>query len=518
MPFVVEQLSSHVSYDDLPYDGGCVSSSHPARMRALGKLFGLDAPDPDSARILEIGCAGGSNLLPLAYSLPGATFTGIDLSARQIDLARERASKLQLSNLQLEAMSVVDAANLQGPFDYIICHGVYSWVPDEVRDAILRTIHDKLAPNGIAFVSYNALPGWHFRKGVRDMMVYHGRYFPTVEERAQQARALVDFVGDAGATLAAEIPGLAVPSQAVASVRDVITRYPDYYVVHEFLESDNRAFYLYEFVDQLEAHDLQYLGDTTFASMVAGNLPAEIAETLTRISVTAVALEQYRDFLVNRTFKHSLICAKDVVLERSIEPHLARGLNYRIAHPPGAQGETPESAYGADGRLTGLANATGRAVVAALRGAYPGVLSFADVQKATGTLTGDELERTLLNLLAHDIVEVVAGTLGPQTTRSSSVRAWPPARVLGAEMGSIPTRYHQSLGINAAGRLLLGLLDGTRTEQQVLDEAYATLARPGMSYETTEGTMDGPDLPRELSDDIVQSILGELRAHGAMDD
>ncbi len=513
---MAEPLSSHVSYDDLPYDGGCVASSHPSRMRAIGRLFGLHAPDPATARVLEIGCAGGSNLLPLAYALPGATFTGIDLSARQIELAQQRAEHLGLSNIDLKAMSVVDAGGLDGPFDYIICHGVYSWVPDPVRDAILETIRAKLSPNGIGFISYNALPGWHFRKGVRDMMVYHGRYFPTVEERAQQARALVDFVAEASGTLAAEIPGLVVPNQAVSAVRDVISRYPDYYVVHEFLESDNRAFYLYEFADQVEEHGLQYLGDATFASMVSGNLPPEVAETLERISVTAVALEQYRDFLVNRTFKHSLVCSKDIELQRTIEPEVARGLTYRIAHSPGTPGETADSAFGADGRLTTLANALGQGIVSALRAAYPGTLGFAELKNIAGAVEGDETERVLLNLLAHEIVEVSDGPLGPPALQSTNLTAWLPARIFGADMASIPTRFHQSLGINSAGRALLALLDGSRTEQQVLDEAYGMLSGPEMSFETNDGTYEGPDLPRDLADDIVLTLLSDLKTHGAL--
>lgn len=515
---VAEPLSSHVSYDDLPYDGGCVSVSHPSRMRAIGRLFGLQAPEPTTARVLEIGCAGGSNLLPLAYALPGATFTGIDLSARQIELAASRVAELGLTNVQLESMSVTDAAILPGPYDYIICHGVYSWVPDDVRTAILDTIRDKLAPNGIAMVSYNALPGWHFRKGVRDMMVYHGRYFPTVEERAQQARALVDFVAEGGANLAAELAGLAISTQAVAAVREVIARYPDYYVVHEFLESDNRAFYLYEFVDQIEGHDLQYLGDTSLAAMVSGNLPPAIAETLERISVSAVALEQYRDFLVNRTFKHSLICSNAVHLRREIEPDVAREFAYRIASVPGAADETAETAYGADGRLISLVNPVGRAIVAALRAAYPRSLTFSDAKSACGAVKGDEMERILLNLLAHDIIEAVDGPLGrePSSTNGNPT-AWQPARVFGTEMASVPTRYHQSLGVNGAGRSVLRLLDGSRTVDQVLDEAYALLAQPGVSFELEAGTIEGPDLPRELSDDIVQSLIEDFRKHGALE-
>lgn len=489
-------------------------------MRAIGRLFGLRAPDPSTARVLELGCAGGSNLLPLAYALPDAQFVGIDLSPRQIDLARTRAAKLGLANTQLEAISIEDAGAIKGEFDYIICHGVYSWVPESVRTAILQLIHDRLSPNGIGFVSYNALPGWHLRNAVRDMMVYHGRYFPTVEERAQQARALVDFVAESGSVLSAEIPGIANANQAIAATRDIITRYPDYYVVHEFLESDNRAFYLYEFVDQLDSMGLQYLGDTSLASMVSGNLPGEIAATLERISVTAVALEQYRDFLVNRTFKHSLVCRADVVLERQIEPGVARDFSFRGSSGSLSSNDS-DQIPGADGRLITLNNPIGKAAVDVLRTAYPAEVPWDELVRALATrevaIEGDELERVMLHLLAHDVVEAIDGPLAPPTTGANNPTAWLPARVFAEHMTAAPTRYLTALGVTGPGQAILGLLDGTQTEDEVIEAARPALNAETVSYELTDGVIAGPDVPPELTEEIGRSLILEFRKHGVLE-
>ncbi len=486
----------------------------------MGRLFGLDAPDPAHARVLELGCGGGSNIIPLAYGLPEAEFFGIDLSPRQIEIARTRAEKLGLTNLRLEAMDIQDAGAIEGTFDYIICHGVYSWVPEAVRHAMLSLVREKLSPNGMAFISYNTLPGWHLRRGVRDMMVYHGRYFRETEERTSQARALVDFVADATAILSDDVPGLALHEAAVGSVRSLISNFPDYYVAHEFLESDNQAYYLYQFVDQVDAAGIQYLGDANFSAMVSSNLPPEVAETLERISVTNVALEQYRDFLVNRTFRHSLLCHRDIELRREIPGELAREFSYRVAHGPDTRADSPNSAAGADGRLIAIGSAA-REVVAALRAVYPDALTLLDLREAVagGAAPQDEEEfgRLLLSLLAHDIVEIHAGPMAESASTGERVKAWPPAMLFGLEGLAIPSRFHQSLSINAAGRKILELLDGTRTVDEILLESHLRLAQPGMTFAAEDGTVDGPDLTREQSDELTLKFLESFGVHGALE-
>ena len=79
-------------------------------------------------------------------------------------------------------------------FDYIIAHGVYSWVPDAVQDKIFAISGENLAPNGIAYISYNTYPGWHIREMIRHMMLYHTNQFKETKERIEQARALMDFL------------------------------------------------------------------------------------------------------------------------------------------------------------------------------------------------------------------------------------------------------------------------------------------------------------------------------------
>ena len=126
----------------------------------MASLYGLASPGLENARVLEMGCAAGGNLLPFALNHPNAQVVGIDLSPQQIEAGQRVAEAAGARNLDLRAMSLTDITAEFGEFDYIICHGVFSWVPPDVRDAILRICRTNLAPEGIAYISYNIYPGW----------------------------------------------------------------------------------------------------------------------------------------------------------------------------------------------------------------------------------------------------------------------------------------------------------------------------------------------------------------------
>ena len=107
-----------------------------------------------SCRVLELGCAEGGNLIPMALALPGSEFVGLDLSGRQIAAGQRLTRALGLDNAILEAANLGSVDESWGEFDYILCHGVYSWVAEDVRAAILTICQRNLSPNGIAVVSF----------------------------------------------------------------------------------------------------------------------------------------------------------------------------------------------------------------------------------------------------------------------------------------------------------------------------------------------------------------------------
>src|SRR4029079_13501853 len=166
------RLDFQTSYDEVPYRSHPFAQTHPARLAPTAFLFGMKPAHTDHCRVLEIGCASGENLLPMANQFPDSEFVGIDLSAVQIAAAQSTVEALELNNVRLLHADLRSLPDDLGMFDYVIAHGVYSWVSDETQHALLKLCGQRLRPHGVAYVSYNTYPGWHMRGMIRDMMNY----------------------------------------------------------------------------------------------------------------------------------------------------------------------------------------------------------------------------------------------------------------------------------------------------------------------------------------------------------
>ena len=249
----------------------------------------------------------------------GREFVGIDLSGRQIDDAHAVASKLGLSNIDLKHASILDVDASYGEFDYIICHGVYAWVPREVQDKILSIYAEHLTPDGVGHVSYNTYPGWHFRGMVRDMLVYHSSGSPIRRHGSQPPRPCSDFlarVGRAGVALRPD------PQRRTRSAREAARLLP----VPRAPRAGQRPLYFHEFAERAAAADLQYLGDADPPTMGHFNFPEDVQQILRTLSNNVVQAEQYMDFLRNRMFRQSLLVKPNVQHSRSLTPASLRGL------------------------------------------------------------------------------------------------------------------------------------------------------------------------------------------------
>jgi SAM-dependent methyltransferase/methyltransferase-like protein len=304
------------SYDEVPYKSHPFPQTHPDRLATVARIFGMSPPPPQRCRVLELGCASGGNLIPMALTLPGSRLVGVDLSARQVDEGRAITKRLGLRNVELRHANVLDINRDYGLFDYVICHGVYSWVPGDAQDKILDVCSRNLAPNGVAYVSYNTLPGWHMHGMVRDTMLYHAGQFPTPAERVAQGRALLDF-------LARSVPrensayGILL-NNALESLR----RRRDDYLYHEFLEEFNEPIYFHQFAERAQAKALQYLGEADLPLMMATTFPPEVEGVLRRLSTDLIRLQQHLDFLRNTGFRQSLLCHQHQRLDRTRRPEV----------------------------------------------------------------------------------------------------------------------------------------------------------------------------------------------------
>ncbi len=301
----------HTSYDNMPYESYPYPQSSPAHLRTIGVLFGMNPPPLENARVLELGCAAGGNLIPTAVTYPKSHCVGIDLSKVQIDQGVEFIKKMGLKNVELKAMSITDITPEMGKFDYIITHGVFSWVPDFVREKMLKICGTMLTDNGIAYISYNTLPGWNMVRSIREMMLYHSAGFEGDKNKVTQARLLLEFIKDS-------TEGQKTPyAEFLRNEADLLANQPDHYIRHEHLEDNNLQMYFSDFMAHASKEGLQYLGDASISSMYIGNLPKKVSDKLAEIK-DIVRVEQYLDYLNNRRFRSSLLCKKTAQINRAL--------------------------------------------------------------------------------------------------------------------------------------------------------------------------------------------------------
>jgi SAM-dependent methyltransferase len=189
--------AAHTPYDAVFYPGLAYDYTHPDRLATIASLNGLESAPAPRCRVLELGCGAGSNLIPMAFQYPESGFVGIDLSNSAVAKGVGEIADLGLKNITLRSADIMDVDGSYGMFDYIIAHGVYSWVPEFVREKVLAIFRDNLTPQGVAYVSYNSYPGSHLRNLTRDIMHHHVHGIEDARERVAQARGILKFVADA---------------------------------------------------------------------------------------------------------------------------------------------------------------------------------------------------------------------------------------------------------------------------------------------------------------------------------
>jgi methyltransferase-like protein len=463
------------TYDEVPYESKPLFSTHPDCLCAAARLRGLAAAAPSRCRVLELGCAGGGNLIPMAYGLPQSQFVGIDLSQRQIADGQAVIKRLELSNIELRAASIADVDRSWGQFDYIICHGVYSWVPPPIQEHILWICGHLLAPAGVAYVSYNTYPGWHLRSVVRDLMKFHTARFDDPQTKVQQARSILNFMAKASA--GTESPLSKLLAEEAASLPEAA----DYYLYHEHLEDSNQPLYFHQFVSRARASGLEYLGEAWHHSQI-DNLPADVQETLQAISRDLIDLEQFTDFMRSRTFRRTLLCHSEAKFSQTpepdvIEPMLITALARPQTAKPDVKSDQPEKFVLDDGTTASTKAPIFKAALLELFERWPAAVPFGELfDAAAGALQLDQEQRAapralLAALLVRGyIAHLVAIHCEPfpfVPAVSERPRASRLARLMAGQQTRVPTLRHRMVILPPLDRAVLKLADGTRSTEQI---------------------------------------------------
>ncbi len=512
------------SYDEVPYESLPFAQTHPDRLASVATLFGMRPAPADRCRVLELGCAAGGNLIPMALALPRSRFLGIDLSGRQVADGLKVVGALGLSNIELKQLSISEVDAGWGPFDYIVCHGVYSWVPPAVQDKILEICATNLAPQGVAYVSYNTYPGWHMRGMLRDIMCYHARRFADPRERVGQARALLDF-------LARSVPRQSGPygillKEEVEQLRDKL----DSYLLHEHLEEFNEPIYFYQFAERAAARGLRYLGEANVAMMGDRAFPADVQETLRRVSSNLIHMEQYMDFLRNRTFRQTLLCRKDVRVRHQLGPEqltpfCVASRARPVSAEPDVRSDKVEHFKVADIATLTTPDPLVKACMVYLAEVWPRAVPFEDLRgEARARLDPgsgpspetDALDREVLGVhLLHcytssSLVELWLQP--PRFTTEVTERpvASPLARLQAQAGGPVTNLRHEVVRLGQAERQTLRLLDGSRDRAGLHTGVLDLVARGVLVVKENGQPVADPARIGDLVNTILSNSLSRL--------
>ncbi|RMH70089.1 MAG: methyltransferase domain-containing protein [Bacteroidetes bacterium] len=475
-------------YDTVPYPTLPSPYTHPDTPATLGRLHGMPVAPVERCRVLEVGCGDGGNLIPMAHDLPGSTFVGIDLAERPIAHGRDRAAALGLHNLTLMALDLRQTPADLGAFDYIIAHGVYAWVPADVREGLLALIRRHLAPHGLALVSYALYPGAYLFRMLREMMLFHVRGIEDPLHRAAQARALLHLLHDAQAEDTAYARVIAEKLKRFSTV-------PDEYLTHDILNEHYAPCTFLDFVEHARAHDLRYLADADYFSMHPGGLPGAVRTPLQALEETPLLLEQYLDFMRGRSFRRSLLCHPEAAVQT---PHPAAMDALYFAAPveatPVGVGTPPEAVAtlrGLRGHSIQTGHALTQAVARYLGDQWPRRVPFGELLDVArphhddaGTSADALLRVLLLGLYRDGFLE--AHTCAPPLTLTPGDRpeASRVARHAAEASAVVPNLHHQPVTLDEDEWDLLPYLDGSRDRAALEaatgftpDEQDALLAR-----------------------------------------
>lgn len=203
-------------YDAIAYAALPHPLTHPDRLATIATFLGINAAPVATCRVLEVGCNDGANLIPMAVGLSSAQFVGCDLSPRALDAGRRTVTDLGLANVTLVEEDLTRLSPAHGTFDCIIAHGVYSWVPAGVRNGLFAMAAERLAPNGVMFVSFNALPGCRVRQAAWEILHFHVDRIADPHERLDAARRFARMLADGGENTYASDEALRAELRAIA--------------------------------------------------------------------------------------------------------------------------------------------------------------------------------------------------------------------------------------------------------------------------------------------------------------
>jgi cyclopropane fatty-acyl-phospholipid synthase-like methyltransferase len=519
------------AYDQVTYPNFAFPQTHPDRLASLATLFGMTPAPVAGCRVLELGCGDGGNLIPMAFSLPGSQFVGIDRAEKPIEKGNATIAALNLQNITLMNLDIDSLSHRLGRFDYVIAHGLYSWVPPEIRDRILAVCRLMLATQGVMYISYNTYPGCHLRNVARELMLFHTRDLTDTRDRIAQSRALMKWLADSRPATTAYHALLNDLSQHLNDKNEAA-------IYHDDLAVINTPVYFHQFVDHAARHGLQFLSEAEYFDVQYSQFPSAVDEQMRTLAENDIlAKEQYLDFLEGRSFRQSLLCHHEIKLERHIPParvdsFFLKGEVRALSAHLDISANVVEEFQGKKGSGVATDLPLGKAALLHLGKIYPCSVRFNELlvesrrilvsngHEAAAIDQDSEEALAALLLKAYGAGVLEMHMFAPKFASIPGDRplAYPLAQLQAVEGPIITTLLHNNIKLeDDLGRQLLLLLDGERTrtdllrELQLIIEAAETETTDAQSSTEREKFLD--HMPQDLEDKLhLLAKLGLLLA------
>lgn len=459
------------AYDTVAYPTAIVSHMTPGRIAASGRFYGWAAPGPATASVLEIGCGDGLNIIGMAAAAPGARHVGFDLSEQAIVRGQALIAAAGLTNVELEVGDIMAWPRRGERFDYIVCHGVYAWVPDSVQRALLDLIGASLAPGGVAYVSYDALPAAAPKVEIQRYVARRTAGIESVEARVRAATEIL-------ATLSRhQVPGSRLKTQFEV-LEKMLPSFDAAYFFHDWLADHYAPPSLATFGAAAAANGLKVAGDAGLADLFTREFDDEALALLGGTDDWAARGETL-DFLRGaQMFRRSYLVRADAP-----PPASARLDDLFFGFEGGrdevADEETGEMRTRYTAEISTFLIPTTEAQTTLMNGlweARPGELSYADIV----ALLGDDAlaDATLRHVCALGLVAARATPPAYTLTPGERPTALPLARAMLALGPHAITLRHARLAPNEAPTAaFVQLCDGTRDRAALAAEMSARLGQ-----------------------------------------
>lgn len=289
-------------YTERDYAASFQKEMAPSHLRCLlalrrRRLFDLYRP----FRYLDLGCGSGLTITALAAANPRSEFVGIDFSPDHILLARDFAEASELSNLRFIEASFKDLINDStelGAFDFVGCHGVYTWVSADNQERIVELLRRHVAPGGLVYLGYNAMPGWAPVQPLRHLVNLLAERHPSAHsDRAiDEAAAILGELRDHNA-------GYMADNTPVQHWLDRMAKHQRSYLSHEYLPKAAKPLWHDEVAHDLSPARLRYVGSARLVENFDSiNIPESLRARVADAETKGLG-ETVRDLVINQTFR-----------------------------------------------------------------------------------------------------------------------------------------------------------------------------------------------------------------------